>query len=201
MASKSEAFIDDDDFFWEDDIHHDNTKGDVTYDLDREWKARHNEFHTVGYREGLLAAKELSVQEGFNNGFKESVLVGYNWGLVRGITSSFACLPEHVKEKLVETSEDRTKLETLHQRVHSVSGNDALKLFHEDVMKGRLEAQPSNSKESAQVKAEGGHQMLKVEERVESCSSASDIGKLADFHGQLVSTLATTTLKTACSSQ
>lgn len=40
----------------------------------------------IGYRDGLIAGQEASAQEGFNIGFKDSVLIGYNWGLVRGIT-------------------------------------------------------------------------------------------------------------------
>lgn len=40
----------------------------------------------MGYRDGVIAGKEASSQEGFNIGFKQSVLVGYNWGLVRGVT-------------------------------------------------------------------------------------------------------------------
>lgn len=39
----------------------------------------------IGYRDGIIAGKEASAQEGFNIGFKESVLGGYKWGLVRGI--------------------------------------------------------------------------------------------------------------------
>lgn len=40
----------------------------------------------IGYRDGLISGKEASAQEGFDIGFRESVLVGYNWGLVRGVT-------------------------------------------------------------------------------------------------------------------
>lgn len=42
--------------------------------------------YQIGYRDGLMAGKETSAQEGFNIGFRDSVYVGYNWGLVRGIT-------------------------------------------------------------------------------------------------------------------
>lgn len=42
--------------------------------------------YQIGYRDGLIAGKEASAQEGFNIGFKQSVLTGYNWGLVRGVT-------------------------------------------------------------------------------------------------------------------
>ncbi|KAL6495743.1 hypothetical protein OROGR_030306 [Orobanche gracilis] len=100
--------------------------------LDREWRRRHNQFHTVGYRDGLIAGKETAAQEGFNIGFKDSVLSGYNLGLVRGITSAMACLPGVLKEKLVETEETRNKFGQLHESVQSLSTMDALKLFYED---------------------------------------------------------------------
>ncbi|KAL8480576.1 hypothetical protein ACS0TY_027209 [Phlomoides rotata] len=86
-------------------------------DMDREWKRRHNQFHTIGYRDGVIAGKEAAAQEGFNIGFKESVLNGYNWGLVRGIGSAMACLPGGLKEKLVEVEETRNKFQSLHESV------------------------------------------------------------------------------------
>ncbi|XP_019058692.1 PREDICTED: yae1 domain-containing protein 1-like isoform X2 [Tarenaya hassleriana] len=54
--------------------------------LDREWQRRRDEFHAIGYRDGIIAGKEAAAQEGFNIGFKESVLAGYKFGLVRGIS-------------------------------------------------------------------------------------------------------------------
>ncbi|KAJ4980040.1 hypothetical protein NE237_010820 [Protea cynaroides] len=103
-------------------------------DLDREWQRRHDQFHTIGYRDGLTAGKEASVQEGFNVGFKQSVLVGYSWGLVRGITSALACLHDDVKGNLVETLENREKLQSLYESVKSVSSRDALNIFHNDIL-------------------------------------------------------------------
>ncbi|WMV37399.1 hypothetical protein MTR67_030784 [Solanum verrucosum] len=91
---------------WSDDgdLCHDSTDTlDKTSEIDREWQRRHDQFHTVGYRDGLMAGKEASVQEGFNVGFTDSVYVGYNWGLVRGITSALASLPGGLKERMVNT--------------------------------------------------------------------------------------------------
>ncbi|XP_047342209.1 uncharacterized protein LOC124945761 [Impatiens glandulifera] len=103
-------------------------------DLDREWKYRHDQFHKIGYRDGLIAGKETSAQEGFNIGFKESVLVGYDWGLVRGFSSAFSLLPESLKEKLVETEEDREKFQSLEKSVRSIATTDALKLFNDEIV-------------------------------------------------------------------
>ncbi|KAI4333028.1 hypothetical protein L6164_017885 [Bauhinia variegata] len=63
--------------------------------------------NSMGYRDGLIAGKEASAQEGFKIGFKQSVLTGYSFGLVRGIARAFAHLPEEMKEKRVETQEKR----------------------------------------------------------------------------------------------
>ncbi|KAF7824655.1 protein YAE1-like protein [Senna tora] len=92
-------------------------------DLDREWQRRHDQFHTIGYRDGLIAGKEASAQEGFNIGFKQSVLAGYSWGLVR----------DELKEKLVETQERRNEFQGLHESVNSLSTTNALQLFNEDM--------------------------------------------------------------------
>ncbi|XLR13468.1 hypothetical protein S83_041406 [Arachis hypogaea] len=119
----------DDDDFWGDS----DDKLDKSLDLDREWQRRHDEFHTIGYREGLIAGKEASSQEGFNIGFKQSVLAGYSWGAVRGVTSAFAHLPDELEEKLVEKLEKRNELHGMHESVHSVSTADALRFFHEDI--------------------------------------------------------------------
>ncbi|KAM1556122.1 hypothetical protein ACFX10_039702 [Malus domestica] len=94
--------------------------------LGLEWQRRHNQYHTTGYRDGVIAGKEASSQEGFNIGFKKSVLVGYNWGLVRGVTSALACLPDGLKEKLIETEEQRNGFQRLFESVHSMSTKDAL---------------------------------------------------------------------------
>ncbi|XAR54422.1 hypothetical protein NMG60_11029539 [Bertholletia excelsa] len=107
-------------------------------DLDREWQRRHDQFHTIGYRDGLTAGKEASAQEGFNTGFKQSVVVGYNWGLVRGVTSALTCLPAGLREKLIEEQGERDKFQSLFESVHSLSTTDALNLFNEDMMKKSL---------------------------------------------------------------
>ncbi|KAK4414527.1 hypothetical protein Salat_2865700 [Sesamum alatum] len=116
-----------------------------TSDMDREWQRRRDQFHTLGYRDGLIAGKETAAQEGFNIGFKDSVFIGYNWGRVRGITSAMACLPSGLKEKLVEREEARNKFKCLHESVQSLSTIDALKLFYED-----RKRKSANQKEGAE---------------------------------------------------
>ncbi|GMI95666.1 hypothetical protein like AT1G34570 [Hibiscus trionum] len=121
---------------------------DKTSDLDREWQRRHDQFHTVGYRDGLIAGKEASAQEGFNIGFKQSVPIGYNWGITRGVTSALACLPDELRERLIETQEKRDKFRELYGSVNSLSAQDALKLFHDDILTKKA-AEQSKSKEAS----------------------------------------------------
>lgn len=102
-------------------------------DLDREWQSRRDQFHTIGYRDGLIAGKNASAQEGFNTGFSESVFVGYKLGLVRGVTSALASLPDAMRKMLVESKEKRNEFLHLHKSVDSISTTDALKLFHDDM--------------------------------------------------------------------
>ncbi|KAM3323596.1 hypothetical protein P3S67_004747 [Capsicum chacoense] len=104
-------------------------KLDKTSEIGREWQRRHDQFHTIGYRDGLMAGKEASAQEGFNVGFRDSVYVGYNWGLVRGITSAFASLPDGLKERMVNTKEIQNKFQHLYESVQSRLTVKMLKVF------------------------------------------------------------------------
>lgn len=106
--------------------------------LSMEWQSRRKQFYNIGYRDGLQEGKEATVQEGFNHGFKQSLRVGYNWGLVRGVSSALACLPDDLKEKLVQAPENKDKLHRLYESVHALSTTDALKLFH-DVAKNSVD--------------------------------------------------------------
>ncbi|KAK6928850.1 Essential protein Yae1, N-terminal [Dillenia turbinata] len=156
-----------------------NEEVDKSSDLDREWQRRQNQFHMIGYRDGLLAGKEASAQEGFNVGFKDSVLEGYNLGLVRGITSVFACLPDGLKEKLVEKEENQIKLQHLYECFHSLSATDALKLFHLEVLAKKSE---ETSESTQGTSTSTGLQ----------CLSSSDPGSLRNCYGELKSILSET---------
>ncbi|CAL2237416.1 unnamed protein product [Prunus armeniaca] len=127
---------------------------DDTSEVTGEWmkieeKTRYNQHHTVGYREGVIAGKEASSQEGFNIGFKQSVLVGYNWGLVRGVTSALANLPDGLREKLIGTEDQITGLQGLYESVHSLSTTDALRLFNDEIMDKKAREQSENADTSS----------------------------------------------------
>ena len=76
----------------------------------------------------------MVAQEGFNLGHRQSAHVGYKWGLVRGITSALASLPDSLKEKLMRDAQRRGKLEDLHNFVLEISAQGALQLFHESTL-------------------------------------------------------------------
>lgn len=119
-------------------------------DLDREWQRLHDQFHTIGYRDGLIAGKESSAQKGFNAGFVESVYVGYNWGVLKGVIGALGCLPHEMQERII-TEESRTKFDKLQESLQSVStADDALRMFGESlsVQKGGPVHQSSQDRRS-----------------------------------------------------
>ncbi|WJX30825.1 hypothetical protein P8452_19322 [Trifolium repens] len=138
-------------------------------ELDREWQRRRDQFHTMGYRDGLIAGKEAAAQEGFNIGFKESVLHGNRWGLVRGVTSALSNLSDQLKEKLVEAKEKREEFQGLYESVQSLSTIDALRLFNDDI-KAKEALEQSEHVEGSSNRAES-------KEKTSHDSLGSYIGK------------------------
>lgn len=102
--------------------------------LDREWTYRQNQFHKMGYRDGITEGQKDAAQEGFNVGFRQSVHAGYKWGLVRGVTSALDSLPDSLKEKLLPNAQCRGKLQDLHNSVQEISSDDAIQMFHESIL-------------------------------------------------------------------
>uniref|UniRef100_A0ACD5VLZ5 Uncharacterized protein n=1 Tax=Avena sativa TaxID=4498 RepID=A0ACD5VLZ5_AVESA len=103
--------------------------------LDRDGAHRKNQFVKMGYRDGIVEGQKDAAQEGFNIGFKQSVHVGYKWGLVRGITSALDSLPDSLKEKLLLDDQRRGNLKDLHSSVQEISSDGALQLFHKSIVK------------------------------------------------------------------
>ncbi|KAL4570401.1 hypothetical protein LXL04_026053 [Taraxacum kok-saghyz] len=101
-------------------------KFDPSSDLKREWERRKEQFHAIGYRDGLIAGKEASAQIGFNEGFKEFVVDGFKWGVIRGVTGALDCIGSEIKEKLIESKETRSKFHDLFESVNHLSTTDAL---------------------------------------------------------------------------
>ena len=126
--------LDDDDDVWGSDSEGEGGRH-ISSELDHEWQARQNQFHTLGYRDGVEAGKNSSVQEGFNLGYAEATVAGFNWGVARGLTTAFAALTPSVKEKLVSVGEARGRLETLDRSIHSISFTEALRSFYRDLNK------------------------------------------------------------------
>ncbi len=57
-----------DDIWGDDDVEDHEIPHSNAEELDREWRARREEFWNSGYREGLEAGKHDNVQEGFDEG-------------------------------------------------------------------------------------------------------------------------------------
>lgn len=97
--------------------------------LDRKWAYSQELLHKMGYRDGITKARNDGEQEGWNVGSRQ----GYKWGLVRGITSALASLPNSLKEKLLLDAHRRRELEDLHNSVREISAAGALQMFHESI--------------------------------------------------------------------
>ncbi|KAL6873926.1 hypothetical protein ACP4OV_014008 [Aristida adscensionis] len=114
--------------------------------LDREWIHRQNQFHKMGYRDGITEGQKDAAQEGFNVGFRQSVHVGYKWGLVRGVTSALAGLHDSLKEKLLPDAQCRGKLQKLYNSVQEVSADDVLQMFRDSIHQSKDVSGDQNAK-------------------------------------------------------
>jgi len=79
----------------EDDVDHEIPHSNAE-ELDREWRARREEFWNSGYREGLEAGKHDTVQEGFDEGeicvFSHHRLLSLPSSVYRAVFLSFGDL-------------------------------------------------------------------------------------------------------------
>ncbi|XP_074289706.1 uncharacterized protein LOC141614962 isoform X2 [Silene latifolia] len=105
--------------------------------MNKEWKLRRDKFYSEGYREGIIEGQKDAAQHGFNQGFKDSVMFGFKWGAVRGVTSSLAHIPDEVKEKLVENEEVRREMMNLHTHVDAITTKDALTLYYDHIRRDK----------------------------------------------------------------
>lgn len=67
------------------------------------------------------------------------------------LCSAFAALPNELKEMLVETQENRNKFQSLYTSVHSLSTNNVLRLYHDDIMASKAVGHSDNAESSSNV--------------------------------------------------
>ncbi|XP_038988733.1 uncharacterized protein LOC103714664 [Phoenix dactylifera] len=160
-----------DNFWFEDDLSNDILDDDSSHAsvLNREGRCRLNKNHTMGYRFGITAGKEASAQEGFNVGFRQSVHVGYRWGLVRGITSALAGLSDSSKEKLVKKFENRERFLNLDKSVQAISANDSLKMYYNSILQ--------NGSVHSQDHSEGDQQVASLTDEDSNSNKSENLYK------------------------
>ncbi|CAH8388153.1 unnamed protein product [Eruca vesicaria subsp. sativa] len=100
------------------------------YSMNKDAENRREKFHMLGYRDGISAGQEAAAQQGYNVGFKESVLAGYTLGIVRGVSSALVFLPAELRVTLIDEQETRDKFQKLHGCVHHLSTETARKRFY-----------------------------------------------------------------------
>ncbi|CAB4410149.1 unnamed protein product [Rhizophagus irregularis] len=54
----------------------------------KEWDHMNRNFGNIGYREGIIEGKDVTIQEGFNNGYVEGVNIGMEFGRLRGLLNT-----------------------------------------------------------------------------------------------------------------
>ncbi|CAG7887976.1 unnamed protein product [Brassica rapa] len=115
----------------------DKTKLEINADDDGEYDCRHLDF-CISFT--IFAGKDAGglEDENLNIGFKESVLEGYHFGFDRGVSSVLALLHEKLKDNLIDEEEARDKFQKLHNSLHALSTDNAIKLLYE-VKEGELE--------------------------------------------------------------
>ncbi|XP_010461273.1 PREDICTED: uncharacterized protein LOC104742013 isoform X2 [Camelina sativa] len=143
--------------------------------LDNDNKLRREKFHTAGYREGIAAGQEAIAQEGYNFGYKESVLAGYKFGIVRGVSSALAFLPDELREKLIDEQETREKFQKLHCSVHALSTEAAMKLFY-----GALTSKEGEEKSGAEGSDSGSASGSGVNATTDLGSYVAELNSLLD---------------------
>ncbi|CAM6129669.1 unnamed protein product [Calypogeia fissa] len=118
----------------DDEVEEHSSSTQLFADLHREWEARRLQFHNLGYRDGITAGNNSSVQEGFNLGFGEAVGPGFGWGVARGAASAYASLRPAIKELLLKDQEAGTRLEALDSTLSSISSADAMGMYYKDTV-------------------------------------------------------------------
>eukprot|EP00249_Psilotum_nudum_P015462 c25339_g1_i1 orf=362-994(+) len=101
------------------------------WELEREWKSRHTLFHTLGYRDGIEAGKNSSMQGGTDTGLKEGMGAGFKWGLAKGWMIAFEALPDGAKRLLLNEDRAKDQMDVLSAAVSSISSDNAFSLFSE----------------------------------------------------------------------
>ncbi|KAK9821142.1 hypothetical protein WJX81_007581 [Elliptochloris bilobata] len=71
-----------------------------------EWAVRRDRFYNDGYRDALDQGKTATVQEGFDTGFQEGVVLGTDWGFLRGALTSLLAFPQSLATAQLQEVKD-----------------------------------------------------------------------------------------------
>lgn len=119
--------------------------GSSIEELARESRTRGAEHRNTGYREGISAGQNATVQEGFNQGVKEAVLISYAWGQARGAAVAFGALPQHVAAKLVPAEPARSRISEIASTTGSIDSQHAARSLLLDLVQPQPQSGESTS--------------------------------------------------------
>ncbi|KAF5828996.1 hypothetical protein DUNSADRAFT_16725 [Dunaliella salina] len=100
----------------------DSDEEDAHGELAREQQARNKYHYNTGYREGVEAGKERTLQPGFNLGFKEGAEAGFEWGSIKATVKTLEILCGQVPG----TSKMQRQAQELATRVQAVPAREAM---------------------------------------------------------------------------
>ncbi|KAK5581143.1 hypothetical protein RB653_001171 [Dictyostelium firmibasis] len=109
-----------DDFYGSDDHYdHNEENKKIDYLSNKDLDRSIQRITPIGYTDGLEIGKELTLQRGFNEGFKEASEISYKWSLLLGLVSSVDVFFHHNKQ-FVEESKDTTILGKLVEKINKL---------------------------------------------------------------------------------
>ncbi|CAG8472321.1 29642_t:CDS:2 [Racocetra persica] len=73
----------------------------------KDWERMNEDFGNIGYKEGIIEGKDITIQEGFNKGYAEGANVGKEIGRLRGLLNT---LLEYYTPLLNNTNVDESNI-------------------------------------------------------------------------------------------
>ncbi|KAL0425686.1 UNVERIFIED_CONTAM: hypothetical protein Sradi_1103400 [Sesamum radiatum] len=104
-----------------------------TSDMDREWQRRHDQFHTLGYRDGLIAGKKLLHKKGSILALRILCLLGTAGVMSEGLLDALKLFYEDQKRKSANQKEGAEPSSTTTELDHQNPDVSVLKTYSEQL--------------------------------------------------------------------
>ncbi|CAJ0769697.1 10901_t:CDS:2, partial [Entrophospora sp. SA101] len=85
----------------------------------KEWERLNENFGNVGYKEGIVEGKDMTIQEGFDKGYSEGFNVGKELGRLRGLLNTLIVIQN--KKKITENNPLLEELKNLEKELANLT--------------------------------------------------------------------------------